>query len=89
MSEKPYRYKSKVFLTTDKKGNVVLFTLEEGEKHFLKLHGISALIAKAIQKNELDKVRNAILQEYDVSGEQLELDINNLLVKLRDLDYIE
>jgi hypothetical protein len=82
--------KKQLIIKRDNKGMGILFSLTDDADKYLKLTGIALEIIEKMLKNEdFQEIKASILQEYDIQAEVLEQDLESLLARLKEANFLE
>ena len=72
--------KDEILHSQKEQGVLVLISTAENENFYYKLTGLGAQVFKGLsEKRDLENIINDILNDYDVTEEQLRADVNRFI----------
>lgn len=83
------KLKPSLLLKKDAEGKGVLFSAEDENENYIKLSGIAlVVIEKLMNRQTTESVIEEIMAEYEVTSDLLNSDLEMLLNKLKDANFI-
>lgn len=84
-----FQLKNTVMFKVDPENVGIFFTIESDNDHFLKIRGVAKEFALLLLTGKTyEEARQSILDEYNVTPEVLDADLEKLKLKLSELKFI-